>query len=85
MEVRLTQFRKAISPISVTELGMEIEVKPVQPSNAILPILVTEKVAPWSSITLFGIVMAPPMRQPVTLTLLPSSFFLYAMPLTLKS
>ncbi len=38
----LVQPSKAELPISVTELGMEIDVKPVQPSKALHPISVTE-------------------------------------------
>ena len=41
IEFRLVQL-KACSPIKVTELGMVIEVKPVQYRNAIAPIVVTE-------------------------------------------
>ena len=40
--MRPSQFKKAIFPILVTELGIVTEVRPLRPQKAPYPILVTE-------------------------------------------
>ena len=42
MDDKSVQFRKALFPIVVTELGISMEVNPLQPLKALLAIVCTE-------------------------------------------
>ena len=62
--VKLLQFSKALEPMSVTELGISIEVKLLQPKNARSPMFVTE----------FGIFIETKLLQPLKPSMLAISF-----------
>ena len=70
--VKLVQWEKARSPISVTLSGIVISVKLVQPEKADTPILVT----PSGITTLLSVHVVPSIKIPFTMTNGFSSCFL---------
>ena len=58
-EVIIEQFLNALTPILITELGIVMEVRLVQPLNALSYIHATGYVTPLASVIVSGIVIAP--------------------------